>query len=295
MKEAHGIVVTDVAFMPESGRGRELLAGDEAALLSVAVDSRCKLHLLPHRRECWRGVGWAGLCPQCWRCPLGSCSLPPPPRPSARSPGLSVSGPRHAGRGEQRGVWTCPTQPSLSISRRQLPRLAAAAPVCWAHRGHNPAAAARLPWLPVGPAGGGGGVLRPPSQDGPRGELESCLLTGARRALLAPAAPQEVAGVLHPLASPRRARRRGPAPALQSLAGLGRRSLQLLLGPLGRAGVRGQPRPNRPVLPRGAPRTKPRRRGCAHKDLAVGGVIPAQPPGPVPSCRHLPATIKTGL
>ncbi|KYO22198.1 prolactin regulatory element-binding protein [Alligator mississippiensis] len=51
VKEAHGIVVTDVAFMPESGRGRELLAGDEAALLSVAVDSRCKLHLLPHRRS----------------------------------------------------------------------------------------------------------------------------------------------------------------------------------------------------------------------------------------------------
>ncbi|XP_065443410.1 LOW QUALITY PROTEIN: prolactin regulatory element-binding protein [Chrysemys picta bellii] len=51
VKEAHGIVVTDVAFLPESRRGRELLAENEAALLSVAVDSRCKLHLLPPRRS----------------------------------------------------------------------------------------------------------------------------------------------------------------------------------------------------------------------------------------------------
>ncbi|KAM6355639.1 guanine nucleotide-exchange factor SEC12 isoform 2-T2 [Podargus strigoides] len=51
VKEAHGIVVTDMAFVPESRGGRELLAGNEAALLSVAVDSRCKLHLLPSRRS----------------------------------------------------------------------------------------------------------------------------------------------------------------------------------------------------------------------------------------------------
>ncbi|XP_067406612.1 guanine nucleotide-exchange factor SEC12 [Emydura macquarii macquarii] len=51
VREAHGIVVTDVAFLPESQRGRELLAKNEAALLSVAVDSRCKLHLLPPRRS----------------------------------------------------------------------------------------------------------------------------------------------------------------------------------------------------------------------------------------------------
>lgn len=52
VKEAHGIVVTDVAFVPESRGGQELLAGNEAALLSVAVDSRCKLHLVPSRRRC---------------------------------------------------------------------------------------------------------------------------------------------------------------------------------------------------------------------------------------------------
>ncbi|XP_074845184.1 guanine nucleotide-exchange factor SEC12 isoform X3 [Carettochelys insculpta] len=51
VREAHGIVVTDMAFLPESQRGRELLVENEAALLSVAVDSRCKLHLLPPRRS----------------------------------------------------------------------------------------------------------------------------------------------------------------------------------------------------------------------------------------------------
>ncbi|XP_030324744.1 prolactin regulatory element-binding protein isoform X3 [Calypte anna] len=51
VREAHGIVVTDMAFIPESRRGRELLGEHEAALLSVAVDSRCKLHLLPRRRS----------------------------------------------------------------------------------------------------------------------------------------------------------------------------------------------------------------------------------------------------
>uniref|UniRef100_A0A3Q2HHV0 Prolactin regulatory element-binding protein n=1 Tax=Equus caballus TaxID=9796 RepID=A0A3Q2HHV0_HORSE len=51
VKEAHGIVVTDVAFLPEKGRGPELLGSHETALFSVAVDSRCQLHLLPSRRS----------------------------------------------------------------------------------------------------------------------------------------------------------------------------------------------------------------------------------------------------
>ncbi|XP_010946802.2 guanine nucleotide-exchange factor SEC12 [Camelus bactrianus] len=50
VREAHGIVVTDVAFLPEKGRGPELLGSHETALFSVAVDSRCQLHLLPSRR-----------------------------------------------------------------------------------------------------------------------------------------------------------------------------------------------------------------------------------------------------
>lgn len=44
-------MVTDVAFLPEKGRGPELLGSHETALFSVAVDSRCQLHLLPSRRE----------------------------------------------------------------------------------------------------------------------------------------------------------------------------------------------------------------------------------------------------
>nr|KAF6430101.1 prolactin regulatory element binding [Molossus molossus] len=50
VREAHGIVVTDVAFLPEKGRGPELLGSHETALFSVAVDSRCQLHLLPSRQ-----------------------------------------------------------------------------------------------------------------------------------------------------------------------------------------------------------------------------------------------------
>ena len=73
MKEAHGIVVTDVAFVPESRRGRELLAGNEAALLSVAVDSRCKLHLLPSRRRC-RGAAVGAGVPS-----SGTCGAPGAP------------------------------------------------------------------------------------------------------------------------------------------------------------------------------------------------------------------------
>ncbi|KAJ8288337.1 hypothetical protein COCON_G00009960 [Conger conger] len=50
IQEAHGIVVTDLAFLPDSPKGRGILGNNEAALLSVAVDSRCKMHVLPHRR-----------------------------------------------------------------------------------------------------------------------------------------------------------------------------------------------------------------------------------------------------
>ncbi|XP_048371836.1 prolactin regulatory element-binding protein [Sphaerodactylus townsendi] len=48
VREAHGIVVTAVAFLPETP---ELLKENEVALLSVAVDSRCRLHRIPCRRS----------------------------------------------------------------------------------------------------------------------------------------------------------------------------------------------------------------------------------------------------
>ncbi|KAJ8411541.1 hypothetical protein AAFF_G00163490 [Aldrovandia affinis] len=51
VQEAHGIVVTDLAFVPDSPKGRMILGDNEAAMLSVAVDSRCKMHVLHHRRS----------------------------------------------------------------------------------------------------------------------------------------------------------------------------------------------------------------------------------------------------
>ncbi|XP_036395003.1 prolactin regulatory element-binding protein isoform X1 [Megalops cyprinoides] len=51
VQEAHGIVVTDLAFLPESPQCRAILGNNEAAMLSVAVDSRCKMHVLPNRRS----------------------------------------------------------------------------------------------------------------------------------------------------------------------------------------------------------------------------------------------------
>ncbi|XP_043551145.1 prolactin regulatory element-binding protein [Chiloscyllium plagiosum] len=50
VKETHGIVVTDLAFLPDVGPMKEVTRKNEAALLSVAVDSRCKVHLLPRRQ-----------------------------------------------------------------------------------------------------------------------------------------------------------------------------------------------------------------------------------------------------
>lgn len=90
MREAHGIVVTDVAFLPEKGRGPELLGFHETALFSVAVDSRCQLHLLPSRSE---SLEWGGT-----TLPLAAAKLAPgewaaclqPSAPFLSSPVLRV-------------------------------------------------------------------------------------------------------------------------------------------------------------------------------------------------------------
>nr|XP_006625835.1 PREDICTED: prolactin regulatory element-binding protein isoform X1 [Lepisosteus oculatus]XP_015202046.1 PREDICTED: prolactin regulatory element-binding protein isoform X1 [Lepisosteus oculatus]XP_015202053.1 PREDICTED: prolactin regulatory element-binding protein isoform X1 [Lepisosteus oculatus] len=50
VQEAHGIVVTGLAFLPDTKQGLKILGDNEAAMLSVAVDSRCKMHVLPSRR-----------------------------------------------------------------------------------------------------------------------------------------------------------------------------------------------------------------------------------------------------
>lgn len=48
IQESHGIVVTDLAFLPEH---KHIRGNNEAAMLSVAVDSRCQVHTVANRRS----------------------------------------------------------------------------------------------------------------------------------------------------------------------------------------------------------------------------------------------------
>uniref|UniRef100_UPI0037E83581 guanine nucleotide-exchange factor SEC12 isoform X2 n=1 Tax=Semicossyphus pulcher TaxID=241346 RepID=UPI0037E83581 len=58
VQESHGIVVTDLAFLPEHSRGN-----NETAMLSVAVDSRCQVHAVANRRSfpVWLVLFFCGL------------------------------------------------------------------------------------------------------------------------------------------------------------------------------------------------------------------------------------------
>ncbi|XP_030014579.1 guanine nucleotide-exchange factor SEC12 [Sphaeramia orbicularis] len=49
VQETHGIVVTDLAFLPDTLKGKNIKGNNEAALLSVAVDSRCQVHTIANR------------------------------------------------------------------------------------------------------------------------------------------------------------------------------------------------------------------------------------------------------
>ncbi|KAL7874533.1 hypothetical protein SRHO_G00055030 [Serrasalmus rhombeus] len=49
--ESHGIVVTDLAFLPNAPKIKPLKGSNEVAMFSVAVDSRCQLHTVPSRRS----------------------------------------------------------------------------------------------------------------------------------------------------------------------------------------------------------------------------------------------------
>ncbi|KAI4904034.1 hypothetical protein NFI96_033855 [Prochilodus magdalenae] len=51
VKESHGIVVTDLAFLPNAPKMKPVKGDNEVAMLSVAVDSRCQLHAVPNRRS----------------------------------------------------------------------------------------------------------------------------------------------------------------------------------------------------------------------------------------------------
>ncbi|XP_056458861.1 prolactin regulatory element-binding protein [Gadus chalcogrammus] len=64
VEESHGIVVTDVAFLPNSLKGNALKGSNhEAAMLSVAVDSRCQLHTVRNRRSfpIWLVLGFCAV------------------------------------------------------------------------------------------------------------------------------------------------------------------------------------------------------------------------------------------
>lgn len=51
VQESHGIVVTDLAFLPDSPKSKPVKGNNEVAVLSVAVDSRCQLHAVANRRS----------------------------------------------------------------------------------------------------------------------------------------------------------------------------------------------------------------------------------------------------
>lgn len=63
VKESHGIVVTEVAFLPDSPKGRLMRGVNETAMLSVAVDSRCQMHTLRSSRSfpLWLVLFFCGL------------------------------------------------------------------------------------------------------------------------------------------------------------------------------------------------------------------------------------------
>lgn len=63
VQESHGIVVTDLAFLPDSLKDRNIKGNNETAMLSVAVDSRCQVHTVANRRyfPIWLVVFFCGL------------------------------------------------------------------------------------------------------------------------------------------------------------------------------------------------------------------------------------------
>ncbi|XP_027005785.1 prolactin regulatory element-binding protein [Tachysurus fulvidraco] len=51
VKESHGIVVTDLAFLPDAPKSKPVKGNNEVAMISVAVDSRCQMHTMANRRS----------------------------------------------------------------------------------------------------------------------------------------------------------------------------------------------------------------------------------------------------
>nr|XP_057909125.1 prolactin regulatory element-binding protein [Doryrhamphus excisus] len=63
VQESHGIVVTDLAFLPDTLKGQNVKGNKETAMFSVAVDSRCQLHAVAYRRmfPIWLVLVFCGL------------------------------------------------------------------------------------------------------------------------------------------------------------------------------------------------------------------------------------------
>ncbi|XP_035528637.1 prolactin regulatory element-binding protein isoform X1 [Morone saxatilis] len=63
VQESHGIVVTDLAFLPNSLKGKNIKGNNETAMFSVAVDSRCQVHTVPNRSSfpIWLVLFFCGL------------------------------------------------------------------------------------------------------------------------------------------------------------------------------------------------------------------------------------------
>lgn len=51
VQESHGIVVTDLAFLPDVPKCKPVKGNHEVAMLSVAVDSCCQIHAVPSRSK----------------------------------------------------------------------------------------------------------------------------------------------------------------------------------------------------------------------------------------------------
>ncbi|XP_008431022.1 guanine nucleotide-exchange factor SEC12 [Poecilia reticulata] len=59
--ESHGIVVTDVVFLPNLMKGQNIKGNNKAAMLSVAVDSRCQVHTVTKERPIPPWLFFCGL------------------------------------------------------------------------------------------------------------------------------------------------------------------------------------------------------------------------------------------
>lgn len=63
IQESHGIVVTDLTFLPDAPKTKAVKGDNEVVMLSVAVDSRCQVHAVSNHRSfpLWLVLFFCGL------------------------------------------------------------------------------------------------------------------------------------------------------------------------------------------------------------------------------------------